>query len=114
VPDPTAMWFFLENGGIVMRTYAKSQKVMNIERDPRVAVLVEDGDTYETLRGLQLTGRMELSREIEDTLDAVTELARKYQGVDELDRDALRAYASKQVVMRLRVDRVVSWDHSKL
>lgn len=115
VPDPTAMWFVLDgDDAIVMRTYAKSQKVLNIERDPRVAVLLEDGETYDTLRGLQLTGRIELSRDIDDVLDVVEGLARKYQGVDGLDRDAMRDYASKQAVMRLRVERVVSWDHGKL
>ena len=114
-PDPTAMWFVLDNdGNVVMRTYAKSQKVKNLERDPRVAVLFEDGETYDTLRGLQLTGRIELSRDIDDVLDVVAGLAKKYQGVEAIDRDGMRDYASKQAVMRLRVDRVVSWDHTKL
>lgn len=115
VPDPTAMWFVVDHdGGIAMRTYAKSQKVRNIERDPRVAVLIEDGESYDALRGLQLTGRIELSRDIDDVLDVVDGLARKYSGVDGIDRDAMTDYASKQVVMRLHVDRVVSWDHGKL
>jgi PPOX class probable F420-dependent enzyme len=114
VPDPTAMWFVVVDGHLVMRTYAKSQKVRNVERDPRVAVLVEDGETYDTLRGLQLTGRIVLSRDVEEVLDVVEGLARKYQGVDGLDRDAMRDYAAKQAVLRLEVDRRVSWDHAKL
>jgi len=115
VPDPTAMWFVVDdNGHVVMRTYAKSQKVRNLERDPRVAVLIEDGETYDTLRGLQLTGRITLSRDVEEVLDVVEGLARKYQGVDGLDRDSLRDYAGKQAVLRLDVERRVSWDHSKL
>jgi len=115
VPDPIAMWFLIEpDGTLVMRTYAKSQKVRNLERDPRVAVLVEEGETYSTLSGVQLTGRIELSRDVEEVLDVVVGLAAKYEGVQNLDRDAMRDYASKQVVMRLRVDKVVSWDHAKL
>ncbi|MDQ1746437.1 MAG: hypothetical protein QOD07_700 [Frankiaceae bacterium] len=114
VPDPTAMWFVVVDARIVMRTYAKSQKVRNVERDPRVAVLVEDGETYDTLRGLQLTGRIVLSRDVEEVLDVVEGLARKYEGVDGLDRDALRDYAGKQAVLRLEVERTVSWDHAKL
>lgn len=114
-PNPTAMWFVLDaDGGIVMRTYAKSQKVRNLQRDPRVAVLIEDGVTYNTLRGLQLTGRIELSHDSEEILDVVAGLARKYEGVESIDRDALRDYASKQVAMRLRVERIVSWDHGKI
>ena len=114
VPDPTAMWFVVDDGQLVMRTYAKSQKVRNVQRDPRVSVLIEDGETYDTLRGLQLTGRIALSHDIEEVLDVVEGLARKYQGVEGLDREALRDYASKQAVLRLEVDRRVSWDHAKL
>jgi PPOX class probable F420-dependent enzyme len=114
VPDPTAMWFVIDDGVVVMRTYAKSQKVRNLERDSRVAVLIEDGETYDTLRGLQLTGRIALSRDVDEVLDVVEGLARKYQGVDGFDRDSLRDYAGKQAVLRLEVERTVSWDHAKL
>ena len=114
VPDPTAMWFVMDGDTMVMRTYAKSQKVRNLERDPRVAVLVEDGETYATLRGVQLTGRIELSRDADEVLDVVAGLARKYEGVEQIDRAALANYASKQVAMRLAVERRVSWDHGKL
>ena len=42
VPDPVPMWFVVDEGGSVwMRTYATSQKVLNLERDPRFAALVE-------------------------------------------------------------------------
>jgi PPOX class probable F420-dependent enzyme len=113
VPDPVPMWFVLDGDDIVMRTYAKSQKVRNLERDPRVSVLVEDGTTYDTLRGVQLTGRMDVSRDVEAALDVVAGLAKKYEGV-EVDREALRDYAAKQAVLRLRVERVASWDHGKI
>jgi PPOX class probable F420-dependent enzyme len=112
-PDPVGMWFVMDGGDVVMRTYAKSQKVINIERDPRVSVLIEDGDTYSTLRGVQLTGRMELSRNVEDVLDVVAALAAKYEDVTGLDRASMQDYARKQAVLRLRAETVVSWDHRK-
>ena len=113
VPDPVGMWFVMVGDELVMRTYAKSQKVRNVERDPRVSVLVEDGESYDTLRGVQLTGRAELSRDVDEVLDAVAGLAAKYDGVTDLDRESLREYAGKQAVLRLRPDQVVSWDHRK-
>ncbi len=112
-PDPVGMWFVMAGDELVMRTYAKSQKVRNLERDPRVSVLVEDGETYDTLRGVQLTGRVELSGDVDEVLDVVAGLAAKYDGVTDLDRESLREYAGKQVVLRLRADQVVSWDHRK-
>jgi PPOX class probable F420-dependent enzyme len=113
VPDPVGMWFVMDGDDLVMRTYAKSQKVRNLERDPRVSVLVEDGETYQTLRGVQLTGRVSLSRDVDAVLDVVAGLAAKYDGVADLDRESLRDYAGKQSVLRLHPEQVVSWDHRK-
>lgn len=113
IPDPVGMWFVMDGEELVMRTYTKSQKVRNLERDPRVSVLVEDGESYDTLRGVQLSGRMSLSRDVDEVLDVVAGLSEKYDGVTALDRESLREYAAKQSVLRLHPDRVVSWDHRK-
>jgi PPOX class probable F420-dependent enzyme len=123
VPDPTAMWFVLRDGHpdreVWMRTFRKSQKIVNLRRDPRVSVLFEDGDTYGELRGVQLSGRIELSEDPEDVLAVATGLAQRYQGLADADVPAAReamvssGYAGKQTAMRLMVERVVSWDHGK-
>jgi PPOX class probable F420-dependent enzyme len=117
-PDPVGMWFVLGSDGTVwMRTYAASQKVRNIERDPRVSVLVEDGDSYATLRGVQLTGRMELVADVEVVCDVFAGLMVKYEGMDPEHVPAARAgylaKAPKQRALRLVVERTVSWDHRK-
>lgn len=120
LPDPVPMWYVIGSDGLpVMRTYAKSQKVVNLRRDPRAVGLVEDGERYDELRGVQLTGRIELDDDLEHVLDIVVGLLLKYEGVTAagagpIDRAALSDYAAKQVVMRLVPDRIVSWDHRKL
>lgn len=119
MPDPVAMWYVVGADGLpVMRTYAKSQKAVNLRRDPRAVGLVEDGARYNELRGVQLTGRVELVDDLDTVLDVVVGLGRKYEGLAAADERAARAalhdYAAKQVVLRLVPDRVVSWDHSKL
>jgi hypothetical protein len=81
-------------------------------------VLLEDGERYAELRGLQLSGRMTLTRDAQRIADVWTGLAVKYEhlppeGIDGF-RDAALARAGKQVAMRLDVERVVSWDHAKL
>ena len=123
VPDPVAMWFVLRDDGsgsaeIWMRTYAKSQKVTNLRRDPRVAVLVESGDRYAELKGVQISGRLELSEDIDTICDIAAALLVKYEGLDPADRSsvvaAYRPTAAKQVAMRLVVERTASWDHAKI
>jgi hypothetical protein len=101
-----------------MRTYAKSQKVANVRRDPRVATLVEDGDRYAELRGVQVSGRLELSDDIDVICEIAAALLMKYEGLDpEHAPAAMEAYrptAVKQVAMRLVPERTVTWDHAKL
>lgn len=118
VPDPVGMWFVIMDGDIWMRTYAKSQKVINLQRDPRVSALVEDGERYAELRGVQLSGVVELSDDIERVCDIAAALLVKYEGLDPVDvpavREAYRPTGAKQVAMRLVPQRTVSWDHTKL
>jgi PPOX class probable F420-dependent enzyme len=118
VPDPVPMWFVVDHEGVVwMRTYAASQKVRNLERDPRFAALVETGDTYLELRGAQLSGTVALVDDVERICAVFAELMVKYEGLDPVHvPDVKAAYAvraPKQRALRLDVTRVVSWDHAK-
>lgn len=124
-PDPVAMWFVMRDGAegpeIWMRTYAKSQKARNLERDPRAAVLVEEGLHYAELRGVQVSGEVELVRDLDDICTVFVGLLVKYEGLEPAHApaasDAYRAGpAAKQVAMRIPLSRarVVSWDHSKI
>lgn len=118
VPDPVPMWFVVREGAIWMRTYAKSQKALNLQRDPRAAVLIEDGDRYAQLRGVQFTGRIHLSHDVDLICAIAADLLVKYEGLAEADREAVmaayRPTAAKQVAMRIDVERTASWDHAKI
>lgn len=112
-----AMWYgFLPDGTIGFETFARSQKAQNLRRDPRVTALVEAGDRYEVLRGVELVGTMELTDDT-DTLMAIATsvLARYHPEVAEADRPAVAEMViRKRVAMLLRPERTVSWDHAKL
>jgi PPOX class probable F420-dependent enzyme len=119
VPHPMPMWYGVdEDGAVIMTTFAKSQKVRNLERDPRVSLLVEDGEVYGELRGVVLYGKVELERDTERVLDVLARVTERQGASEDADpgamRDALRAQARKRVAMRVLPDRIVSWDHRKL
>ena len=118
VPDPVPMWYVMDGDVPVMRTFTKSQKVRNVLRDPRAAGLVEDGERYGELRGVQITGRVETFDDPERILDVLTAFAVKYEGLSGDDaaalREGARASAAKQTGLRLVPERVASWDHRKL
>jgi PPOX class probable F420-dependent enzyme len=119
-PHPMPMWFAREAGGVIrMTTYAKSQKVKNLERDPRVSLLGEAGREYAELRGVLIYARAELVPDPETVLDTMLRASRTdLSSVPAAQRAAveagLRAQAAKRVVVRCVPERVVSWDHAKL
>jgi PPOX class probable F420-dependent enzyme len=59
-PQLTTLWFAMVDGAIIFETFTKSQKIVNLKRDPRIAVLVEDGTSYDQLRGVSINGHAEL------------------------------------------------------
>lgn len=128
-PHSMPMWFtFREPGGdphpdgppgeIWMWTYAKSQKVKNLERDPRATLLVEAGEEYLELRGLQIEAEAEIIRDPGQVLEFGKDLTTRYsEGIDSIEgdaADAMRAQASKRVAIRFIAKRITSWDHRKL
>ena len=117
-----AMWYALvggslsEGGAVGFETFAKSQKVLNLRRDPRITALVEDGATYGELRGVELVGKAEVLEDADLLMDIARSVVRKHQPeVGEGDIDAVaEMMVRKRVAVRFTPDRIVSWDHNKL
>ena len=115
-PHVIAMWYAFLGGVPSFWTFAKSQKVLNLRRDPRITCMVEAGDTYDQLRGVELVARAEI---IEDAAEVerfgVAEFER-YQNtkVTEALMPQMRRMANKRIVVKIHTERVVSWDHRKL
>ena len=115
-PHLVAMWFVVDpDGTVLMTTYAKSQKALNLRRDPRCTLLVERGVRYDQLQGVMVRGRATLEEDVERTLDVLTRIHAKHGGeqVEGL-RDVMRGQARKRVVVRVTPEHVSSWDHTKL
>ena len=110
-----AMWYGFLEGCVAIETKTKSQKVRNLRRDPRMTCMVEAGDRYEDLRGVELVGRAEIVEEPDRMWEMGVDLFGRYQGTyTEEMRPFVEAMLHKRVVVKLLVDRVVSWDHRKL
>jgi PPOX class probable F420-dependent enzyme len=110
-----AMWYGFLNGCIAVETKAKSQKVQNLRRDPRLTVLFEDGDYYEELRGVELVGRVEIIDDPDRLWTVGVSVFERYYGTysDEV-KPFLETMLHKRVAVKLNVERTVSWDHRKL
>lgn len=117
-PHSMPMWFVPRAGEVWVWTYAKSQKVRNLERDPRATVLVEAGREYGELRGAMIEAEAELHRDFETVTGFAEELTVRYaEGISSVEGDAkaaLEAQAPKRVAIRVAPLRVATWDHRKL
>ncbi len=117
-PHSMPLWFVPREDGLWIWTYAKSQKVKNLRRDPRATVLVETGHEYTELRGVMIEAEAELHTDFDTVLAFAEELAVRYSdGISSVEGDAkkaLEAQAPKRVAIRFAEVRVSSWDHSKL
>ena len=117
-PHSMPMWFVARDGDLWVWTYAKSQKVRNLERDRRATVLVETGHEYGELRGMMVEAEAELHRDFETVIGFAEELTVRYaEGISAVEGDAkkgLEAQAPKRVAIQFRPQRTATWDHRKL
>ena len=117
-PHLMPLWYVLRDGELWVYTYGKSQKVKNLERDPRATLLVETGHEYAELRGVMIEADAYISREHELVFDVAKQLTLRYaDGLDSVEGDAaegLRRQAEKRVAIRFVARRTATWDHRKL
>ncbi len=116
-PHLTTLFYVYDEGQIAWWTYARSQKVLNLRRDPRLSVLVESGDDYDQLRGVSMQGTARLVEDYDSiaTIGAAV-VSAMAGGVDlgELGDQIVAAQATKRVGVVFEPTRVMSWDHTKM
>ena len=110
-----AMWYGFYEGKPAFETFTKSQKILNLRRDDRITTLVEDGDAYEKLRGVELVGRGEVIDDKDILRQIAASVVQRYMGVSGADADAAaEMLMNKRSAVVIHPERIVSWDHSKL
>ncbi len=110
-PHLMPLWYVIRAGEIWAWTYAKSQKVRNLERDPRCTLQVETGDTYDQLRGVMIKAEAVIHRE--HVLELGVEIFERYTG-GPVDPEPLRGQAAKRVGLQFIPRSTATWDHRKL
>jgi hypothetical protein len=119
-PHLMPLWFVVRDGTIWSWTFAKSQKVRNLERDARTTLQVEAGrDQYHLLRGVMLECETVIHRETEHVAALGLEIFRRDTNAGEGElapevRDMVLAQAPKRVGLEFREQRRATWDHRKL
>lgn len=113
-PHVMPMWFAVVDGKISFTTYGKSQKIVNLLRDPKVTALVESGGTYEELKGVELLGHGVIVDDAEEAESIGRAIGEKYSSGVPSAAPAASVKATRRVAVVIEVYKTVSWDHSKL
>lgn len=118
LPHPVPMNYGLdEEGRVLLTSFVNSQKVRNLERDPRATLLVESGETYAELKSVILYTDVEILREPGEVGVLMRRIGAAEAMVDSIDAamsQQVQTSLAKRVVLRFTPFRVVSWDHGKL
>jgi PPOX class probable F420-dependent enzyme len=119
-PHLTTLFYVVRDGKLAFWTYGKSQKIRNLERDPRITCLVEDGVDYFELRGVSISGKATLIREYDELLELGTSVAMRMvnatdpEQLGEVGTSLVQHQALKRVGVVVEPDHVATWDHSKM
>jgi PPOX class probable F420-dependent enzyme len=114
-PHLVAMWYAVIDGHMWIETKGKSQKVQNLRRNDRVTVLLEDGLTYDSLRGVSFEGRGVVVDDPDALWTVGVSVFERYMGpYTEEMRPLVEVMINNRVAVRIDVERVRSWDHGKL
>ncbi len=115
-PHLMPLWYVVRDGTLWAWTYAKSQKVRNVERDARCTLQVEAGDSYDQLRGVMLKCDVEVIRNTDRVRELGFEIYERYTGGELSDevRAMVEKQAPKRVAMRFAERARATWDHRKL
>lgn len=114
-PHLTAMWYALIEGELWFETKTKSQKAVNLRRDPRITCMIEAGQTYDQLRGVAIEGHAEIVDDPDKLFAVGVSVWERYTGPYSEDvRPMVETMLHKRSAIRVVPDRIRSWDHRKL
>ncbi len=116
-PHAVPMNFAMDDAGrILMTSYRRAQKTLNLIRDPKATLLFESGEKYEDLKSVLIYATTEVITEPDQVVEAMLIVARKHAGQEITDADTAQRVmqSTKRAVLRFTPIEYISWDHGKL
>lgn len=113
-PHATPLWFVWHEGALWLTSLARSQRWADLQTDPRIAVVVDAGEQYQELRGVELRGRVEVVGEVPRTGEPVPELDGPEQAFADRYTGGTMHHDGRHAWLRLVPEKITSWDFRKL
>lgn len=113
-PHATPLWYVWHGGALWLTSLSRSQRWADLQKDPRIAVVVDTGDAYQELRGVELRGKVEVVGEVPRTGEPVPELDGPEQAFADRYSGGARGYDGRHAWLRLVPEKITSWDFGKI
>jgi hypothetical protein len=113
-PHATPLWYAWHGGALWLTSVVRSQRWTDLQRDPRVAVVVDAGTSYDELRGVELRGQVEVVGEVPRTGEPVPELEGPEQLMADRYMGGTFVHDGRHAWLRMVPDKITSWDFRKL
>ena len=118
-PHLTTMWYFYDGESFIFHTYTKSQKIINLQKDPRITLLTEAGSQYSDLQGIIVYGNAEIINgkdSLEEVIRYMEMVGEKYIKDEEGAQyiEGMKLQAPKRSVVIVKPSKFISWDHTKI
>ena len=118
-PHLTTMWYLYDGSSFIFHTYTKSQKIINLLRDPRITLLTEAGSRYSDLKGIIVYGNAEIINgkdSLEEVIRYMEIVGEKYVKDEEGAQyiEGMKLQAPKRSVVIVKPSKFISWDHTKI
>jgi hypothetical protein len=112
-PHATPLWYAWHGGALWLTSVVRSQRWTDLQRDPRVAVVVDAGTSYDELRGVELRGQVEVVGEVPRTGEPVPELEGPEQLMADRYMGGTFVHDGRHAWLRMVPDKITSWDFRK-
>jgi Pyridoxamine 5'-phosphate oxidase len=113
-PHATPLWYVWQDGAIWLTSLSRSQRWTDLQNDPRIAVVVDAGEAYTELRGVELRGRVEVVGEVPRTGEPVPELDGPEQAMADRYAGGTIVRDGRHAWLKLVPEKITSWDFRKI
>ena len=112
-PHVVPVWHILLDGDLYIETSPNSKKGLNLKTNPKMALVVDAGDTFDTYKGVMIQGRVEFVKDKKMLVRFRDAMAQRYFGTSEHPGYKYLVSGSDPLLMKVIPKKIITWDYSQ-
>ena len=110
-PHVVPVWHILLDGDLYIETSPSSKKGLNLKTNPKMALVVDAGDTFDTYKGVMIQGRVEFVKDKKMLVRFREAMAQRYFGTSEHPGYKYLVSGSDPLLMKVIPKKIITWDY---